>query len=105
MQKIYMVVADNGLYYEDHSWWNERAFTSKDSAEKFIETFTAEILAAIERETELEELFYERSGESYKDWESYDEYEEYERVHDLASEYWHFFDEGGFRIEEYELYD
>lgn len=105
MKKIYMVVADNGWSYENHSWWNVAAFTSKELAEQFIGKYTAEILAAIDREEELERLFDERGAETYEDWEKNEEYEEYERVHKIASDYWHFFDNGGFTIEECDLHE
>lgn len=108
MKKIYMVVADNGWSYEDHAWWNVAAFTSKESAEQFIEKYTKEILEAIDRSEELENIFYERFEEAGRDWsglENYEEYEEYQRVNTIAADYWHFFDKGGFTVEEYDLHE
>lgn len=34
---IYLVHGDNGMAYEDYSHWVECAFSSKESAEKYIE--------------------------------------------------------------------
>lgn len=100
MKKIYMVTANNGLSYEDHAWWNVRAFTSKEAAKAYIKTFTEEIKAASSRLYELDVEKYENGRELTNE-----EEEEYERLNELDTEYWHFFDHGGFSIEEYELYD
>ena len=34
---IYLVYGDNGMSYEDYSHWVECAFSSRESAEKYIE--------------------------------------------------------------------
>ena len=94
--KIYMVIADNGQAYEEHDWWNVAAFTSEEAANEYIMNFIDEIDAAERREEELARLTDERALTP-------EEEEEYEEVNNLSSIYWHFFDHGKFRIEEYEL--
>ena len=100
MNKIYMVIADNGQSYEDHDRWNVRAFTSKEAAQAYIVTLTEEIKAAGKRLYELGVKKYDEGLELTED-----EEKEYERVNELDCDYWHFFDHGGFLVVEYELYD
>ena len=94
--KIYIVVADNSQAYEDHDNWNVATFASKEAAQKFIEDFPNEIAEAERRSDELDRLADIRELTP-------EEEEEYEQVYDLSCMYWHFFDYGRFRIEEYEL--
>lgn len=100
MKKIYMVIADNGQSYEDHSWWNVRAFASKEAAQAYIGTFTEEIKAAQKRLKELEVELYVNGRELTED-----EMKEYERVNELDYLYWDFFDHGKFNIKEYKLFE
>lgn len=100
MKKIYMVIADNGQSYEELAIWNVRAFASKESAQAYIETLTEEIKAASKRLYELEVKKYNDGLKLTED-----EEKELERVNELDTEYWHFFDHGGFSVVEYELYD
>lgn len=97
MSKIYMLIADNGQAYEEHRWWNVAAFTSREAATTYIDTLTAEIEFAERFTYDLEELWDERG------YETLEERAEYEKLNDLACQYWHFFDHGEFRIEEFEV--
>ena len=95
--KVYLVVADNGQYYDLHRRWNVGVFASEEAALKRIDEIPKEVSAAENRIDELEELYYttgERSDE---------ERVEYEHLIKTSNQYWHFFDNGRFLIEEYEV--
>lgn len=94
--KIYMVIADNGQAYEDHDWWNVDAFISEEAAREYIQKLPSIIEKNENRMDELDELDDSREltvlekkerATLYKQWGCY----------------WHFFDYGYFRIEEYEI--
>ena len=97
MNKIYMLIADNGRAYEEHRWWNVAAFSSREAATRYIDILTGEIDFAERRTYDLEELWYGRG------YETLEERAEYEKLNDLACKYWHFFDHGRFRIEEFDV--
>ena len=93
-----MVVGDDGQVFGCHGRFDVRAFSSRESAEEFIDTYTEEIKTGLIRYKELEEL---------RDKGSLNELEEaeYNRLYWDTAYFEDFFDDGCFYIKEYELYE
>lgn len=99
MRKIYMVIGDNGEEdFEYHRWWNERAFSSRESAQRFIYAYTEDFEAKVRRYEELEELL-SRMDLTEMQWL------EHEKLYKELGFDPEFSDRPDFYIEEYELYD
>ena len=94
--KIYMVIADNGQPYEDHNWWNVDAFISEEAAREYVQKLPSIIEKKENRMDELDELCNSRVLTDLEKKERTTLFEQWDR-------YWHFFDYGYFRIEEYKI--
>lgn len=94
--KIYMLIADNGWSYEEHRWWNVKAFTSEETAREYIQKLPSIIEENEKRIDELDMLL------DVREWTD-SEKKEHDELCDRWGCYWHFFDYGYFKIEEYEL--
>ena len=57
---IYIVHGDNGMTYEDYSHWVECVFSSRESAEKYIEERSERERFIFTRIRELEEIMNNR---------------------------------------------
>lgn len=57
---IYLVHGDNGMTYEDYSHWVECAFSSRESAEKYIEEISERRGFVFNRIHELGEIINNR---------------------------------------------
>ena len=98
MRKIYMVIGDNREDFEGHRWWNERAFSSRDAAQRFVYTYTENFEAKVRRFEELEELLC-RMDLTEMQWLEHD------KLYKELGFDPKFSNRPNFYIREYELYD